>query len=200
MSRNAWLHADERPTLLFFSSTRSGPARRMSSLVAWVRVTEKARLRVLTVDTDRDERLMRALGVSAIPALVLVRGRDELGTARRPRDRQADRAPDPAARRRKDLALEAASAASFLAARPLDKTRFDAVASRQPDGATAPPGSRESALDGLQRSQIRRTMMMMTASVPAPMYTLFLLRSANGQRADSLTRSAVRRNDRRLRP
>jgi thioredoxin 1 len=79
MSRNAWLHADERPTLLFFSSTRSGPARRMSSLVAWVRVTEKARLRVLTVDTDRDERLMRALGVSAIPALVLVRGRDELG-------------------------------------------------------------------------------------------------------------------------
>lgn len=51
----------------------------MSSLVAWVRVTEKSRLRVLTVDTDRDERLMRALGVSAIPALVLLRGREELG-------------------------------------------------------------------------------------------------------------------------
>ena len=79
MSRNSWLRADERPTLLFFSSTRSGPARRMSSLVAWVRVTEKSRLRVLTVDTDRDERIMRALGVNAIPALVLVRGRDELG-------------------------------------------------------------------------------------------------------------------------
>ena len=79
MSRNAWLHPDERPTLLFFSSSRSGPARRMSSLVAWIRVTEKARLRVLTVDTDRDERLMRALGVSDIPSLVLVRGRDELG-------------------------------------------------------------------------------------------------------------------------
>ena len=79
MSRNAWPHTDERPTLLFFSSTRSGPARRMSSLVAWISVTEKARLRVLTVDTDRDERLMRALGVSAVPALVLVRGPDELG-------------------------------------------------------------------------------------------------------------------------
>ena len=78
MSRNAWLHADERPTLLFFSSTRSGPARRMSSLVAWVRVTEKARLRVLRRST-RTQRLMRALGVSAIPALVLVRGRHELG-------------------------------------------------------------------------------------------------------------------------
>ena len=42
--------------------------------------------------------------------------------------------------------------------------------------------------------------MMMTASVPAPMYTLFLLRSANGQRADWRTRSALRRNDRRLAP
>ena len=73
------LQTDERPTLVFFTSRRSGPARRMSSLVAWVRVTEKARLRVVVVDTDEDQRLMRALGVSSIPALVLVRGRDELG-------------------------------------------------------------------------------------------------------------------------
>jgi hypothetical protein len=48
------------------------------------------------------------------------------------------------------------------------------------------PAGEESALDRAQRSQIKRTMMMMTASVPAPMYTLFLLRSANGQRADWL--------------
>ena len=79
MERTAWPHDDERPTLLFFSSTRSGPARRMSSLVAWVRVTEKSRLRVLVVDTDKDARLMQALGVNAVPALILVRGRDELG-------------------------------------------------------------------------------------------------------------------------
>jgi CO dehydrogenase nickel-insertion accessory protein CooC1 len=51
----------------------------MSSLVAWVRVTEKARLRVLVVDTDEDQRLMRALGVGSAPALVLLRGTDELG-------------------------------------------------------------------------------------------------------------------------
>ncbi len=70
---------DERPTLVFFSSRRSGPARRMSSLVAWVRVTEKARLRVLEVDADSNERLMRAFEVSTVPALVLLRGRTVLG-------------------------------------------------------------------------------------------------------------------------
>lgn len=64
--------ADERPTLVFFSSRRSGPARRMSSLVAWVRVTEKSRLRVLEVDADANESLMRALHVSTVPALVLL--------------------------------------------------------------------------------------------------------------------------------
>lgn len=51
----------------------------MSSLVAWVRVTEKSRLRVLVVDTDQDQRLMGALAVTSIPSLVLVRGRTELG-------------------------------------------------------------------------------------------------------------------------
>jgi thioredoxin-like negative regulator of GroEL len=70
---------DERPTLVFFSSRRSGPARRMSSLVAWVRVTEKARLRVVEVDADANQRLMRALGVDVVPALVLVRDRMVLG-------------------------------------------------------------------------------------------------------------------------
>lgn len=70
---------DERPTLVFFSSRRSGPARRMSSLVAWVRVTEKARLRVLEVDVDDDRRLMQALGVSTVPALVLVQDSSVIG-------------------------------------------------------------------------------------------------------------------------
>ena len=79
MSRDVRPPRDERPTLVFFSSSRSGPARRMSSLVAWVRVTEKARLRVLVVDTDEDQRLARALGVTAVPSLVLVRGTEELG-------------------------------------------------------------------------------------------------------------------------
>ncbi len=51
----------------------------MSSLVAWVRVTEKARLRVLEVDVDDDRRLMQALGVSTVPALVLVQDSSVIG-------------------------------------------------------------------------------------------------------------------------
>ena len=70
---------DERPVLLFFSNRRSGPARRMSSLVAWVGVTEKKRLRVVEVDTDDHRELARALGVSVVPSLVLLRGRKVVG-------------------------------------------------------------------------------------------------------------------------
>lgn len=51
----------------------------MSSLVAWVGVTEKRRLRVVEVDADRNAKLARALDVSTIPSLVLVRGRKILG-------------------------------------------------------------------------------------------------------------------------
>jgi thioredoxin-like negative regulator of GroEL len=65
---------DERPLLLFFSNRRSGPARRMSSLVAWVRVTEKKRLRVVEVDADENAKLAEALAVESVPALVLMRG------------------------------------------------------------------------------------------------------------------------------
>ena len=66
---------DDRPVLLFFSNRRSGPARRMSSLVAWFGVTEKKRLRVVQVDTDANEELARSLDVSTVPTLVLLRGK-----------------------------------------------------------------------------------------------------------------------------
>jgi thioredoxin-like negative regulator of GroEL len=69
---------DERPVLLFFSNRRSGPARRMASLVAWFGVTEKKRLRVVQVDTDANERLAEALEVSTVPTLVLLKGRTVL--------------------------------------------------------------------------------------------------------------------------
>ncbi len=62
----------ERPTLVFFSSRRSGPARRMASLIAWVHVTEKTRLRVVELDADANEPLMNALDVETVPALVLL--------------------------------------------------------------------------------------------------------------------------------
>jgi thioredoxin-like negative regulator of GroEL len=70
---------DERPVLLFFSNRRSGPARRMASLVAWVGVTEKKRLRVVEVDADDHSELAKALDVSVVPTLVLLRGRQVLG-------------------------------------------------------------------------------------------------------------------------
>jgi len=66
---------DDRPLLLFFTNRRSGIARRMSSLIAWVSVTEKARLRVVEVDADEQEQFTRALKVSAIPTLLVVHER-----------------------------------------------------------------------------------------------------------------------------
>jgi thioredoxin len=70
---------DDRPVLLFFSTHRSGPARRMSSLVAWIRVTEKKRLRVVEVDADANAKLASALDVTVVPSLVLLRGEKVLG-------------------------------------------------------------------------------------------------------------------------
>ena len=90
--------AQERPTLVFFSSKRSGPARRMASLIAWVHVTEKNRLRVVEVDADANEPLMSALDVDTVPALVLldedshVIARHE-GRATGPPDRAAHSCP-----------------------------------------------------------------------------------------------------------
>ena len=51
----------------------------MASLVAWVGVTEKKRLKVVEVDTDTNATLARRLDVSSVPALVLLRGDRILG-------------------------------------------------------------------------------------------------------------------------
>jgi len=69
------LSADARPLLLFFSSQRSGPSRRMESLVAHIARKERARLRVVQVDVDRRADLVERLSVESVPALVLVVGR-----------------------------------------------------------------------------------------------------------------------------
>ena len=45
----------------------------MESLVAWVKVTQKRRLRVIDVDADRNPALTRELDVSEIPSLVLIK-------------------------------------------------------------------------------------------------------------------------------
>ena len=63
---------DARPLLIFFTSSRSGPARRMESLVAHIARKERARLRVIQVDVDQRADLVEKLAVKDVPTLVLV--------------------------------------------------------------------------------------------------------------------------------
>jgi thioredoxin-like negative regulator of GroEL len=51
----------------------------MESLVAWVKVTQKKRLRVIDVDADRNPALARTLRVERVPSLVLVKDRRVVG-------------------------------------------------------------------------------------------------------------------------
>ena len=44
----------------------------MESLVAWIRVTKKQRLRVVDLDTDRNPELARRLGVRRTPTLIVL--------------------------------------------------------------------------------------------------------------------------------
>jgi thioredoxin-like negative regulator of GroEL len=44
----------------------------MESLVAWVKVTQKKRLRVVDLDADRNPELARRLDVRATPTLLLL--------------------------------------------------------------------------------------------------------------------------------
>jgi thioredoxin 2 len=66
------MNGDARPLLLFFTSARSGPARRMESLVAHIARKERGRLRVIQVDVDQRADLAEKLSVEAVPTLVLV--------------------------------------------------------------------------------------------------------------------------------
>ena len=63
------------PLLIFFTTERSGPARRMESLLAHLARKERGRLRVSRVDAEENEKLTETLGVEAIPTLVLVKDR-----------------------------------------------------------------------------------------------------------------------------
>jgi thioredoxin-like negative regulator of GroEL len=68
-----------RATLFFVREYRSGASRRMESLVAWVKVTQKRRLTVLEVDAELHPTLVEQLGVTTAPALVLVKDRQVVG-------------------------------------------------------------------------------------------------------------------------
>ncbi|HJS48797.1 MAG TPA: thioredoxin family protein [Gaiellaceae bacterium] len=66
-------------TLVFVGRRQSGDSRRMESLVAWVKVTQKKRLRVVEVDADRHPGLVERLAVTEVPALLLVEDRRVVG-------------------------------------------------------------------------------------------------------------------------
>ena len=71
--------ADLPPTLVFLRQETSGASRRMESLVAWVRVTQKRRLRVVDLDAGQHQELVERLGVTELPALVLVKDGEVVG-------------------------------------------------------------------------------------------------------------------------
>ena len=70
---------DPRPLLVFFSSARSGPSRRMESLVAHIARKERERLRVIQIDVDQRADLVQQLAVENVPTLVLIKDRKAVG-------------------------------------------------------------------------------------------------------------------------
>ena len=63
------------PLLLFFTTARSGPARRMESLLAHLARKERTRLRISKIDVDEHPEWVERLKVTEIPTLVLVKDR-----------------------------------------------------------------------------------------------------------------------------
>jgi thioredoxin 1 len=61
--------------LIFFTSQRSGPARRMESLLAHIARKERDTLAVKRVDVDERPDLAERFRVVEVPALALVKGK-----------------------------------------------------------------------------------------------------------------------------
>jgi thioredoxin 1 len=66
---------DRRYLLVFFSALRSGPARRMDSLLAQLARKERKRLSVTRVDVEERPELAKRFKVRQVPTLVLVKGK-----------------------------------------------------------------------------------------------------------------------------
>jgi thioredoxin-like negative regulator of GroEL len=69
----------EKSLLVFFTSNRSGPARRMESVLAHVARKERNRLRVIRVDADEHADLAERFQVEQVPTLVVVGGHAVVG-------------------------------------------------------------------------------------------------------------------------
>ena len=65
--------SDDKPLLVFFTSERSGPARRMESLLAQLARKERSRVRIMRVEVEEQPELAEKFRVEAVPTLVLVR-------------------------------------------------------------------------------------------------------------------------------
>jgi thioredoxin-like negative regulator of GroEL len=65
--------SDDKPLLVFFTSERSGPARRMESLLAHLARKERTRVRIMRVEVEAQPELAAKFRVEAVPTLVLVR-------------------------------------------------------------------------------------------------------------------------------
>lgn len=70
---------DTLPMLVFFCSQRSGPARRMESLLAHLARKERSRVRIRRVDVDANPALAERFEITTIPTIVLVRDKQALG-------------------------------------------------------------------------------------------------------------------------
>ena len=63
----------QKPVLVFFSSQRSGPARRMESLLAHLARKERERLVVKSVDVEARPELAERFKIDTVPTLLLVK-------------------------------------------------------------------------------------------------------------------------------
>jgi thioredoxin-like negative regulator of GroEL len=64
---------NDKPLLVLFTSERSGPARRMESLLAHLARKERTRVHIMRVDIDAQPDLAAKFRVGTVPTLVLVR-------------------------------------------------------------------------------------------------------------------------------
>jgi thioredoxin-like negative regulator of GroEL len=65
--------SDDKPLLVFFTSERSGPARRMESLLAHLARKERTRVRIMRVEVADQPELAQKFRVKDVPTLVLVK-------------------------------------------------------------------------------------------------------------------------------
>jgi thioredoxin 2 len=69
----------ETPLLAFFTEARSGPARRMESLLAHLARKERERLRVTRVDIAEKPQIAERLNVETVPTLLLIKDKRVVG-------------------------------------------------------------------------------------------------------------------------